>query len=207
VIEELLGKKDALVEELNRKHFSRIVTTGCGSTYYLGKSAAYFLALYTGHAVQALPASEVWLNPKLFPVQDTLLLAISRSGTTTETIQAVDRFRREGGAAVAVVTCYPENPLAEMADVVLSAASAQEESVVQTRSFTSMYLLSAGLAYSLGNKAELLTEMIRKQSGIADRDDKTATSSGFCSSGVWTFSSNLGQCGAFPEDLLPGKRT
>jgi glucosamine--fructose-6-phosphate aminotransferase (isomerizing) len=159
VIGNFFGEKDALAETLGRTLFSRIVVIGCGSTYYLAKSAAYFLELYTGYTVQTLPASEAWLNPALFPVEDTLLLAISRSGTTTETLRAVERFRAESGAVVAVVTCYPESPLAEMADVVLSAASAQERSVVQTRSFTSMYLLSAGLSYLIGNRPEFYAEM------------------------------------------------
>jgi glucosamine--fructose-6-phosphate aminotransferase (isomerizing) len=136
------------------------VVIGCGSTYYLSRSTAQLLTLYTDFEVQALPSSEAWLIPEsISSPESTLLLAISRSGTTTETIRAVEGFQQDGGQNTAVITCFPKSPLAKLADVVLSAVEAQEESVVQTRSFTSMYLLSAGLAYILGNRPELLSAM------------------------------------------------
>jgi glucosamine--fructose-6-phosphate aminotransferase (isomerizing) len=48
------------------------------------------------------------------------------------------------------ITCYPDSPLAQAADLVLPAEAAQEESVAQTRSFTSMLLLAQAMAASLG---------------------------------------------------------
>jgi glucosamine--fructose-6-phosphate aminotransferase (isomerizing) len=44
------------------------------------------------------------------------------------------------------VTCYPDSPLAQQADFVIVAPDAQEESVAQTRSFTSMLLLTQSIA-------------------------------------------------------------
>ncbi len=159
VMRKFNSEKQGIAQAFDGMHFSRVIVTGCGSTYYLAQSAAQLLSIYTDYEAHALPASQVWLLPESFPVQNTLVLAISRSGTTTETIRAVERYRADGGENVAVITCYPESPLAKLAGVVLSAEAAHEESVVQTRSFTSMYLLSVGLAYLLGEQPELLAEM------------------------------------------------
>lgn len=158
---EMRKHQASLEAYLSRCAFSRIFVTGCGSTYYLARSTASFLSLYTPYPVKALPASEAWLLDGSLPSPGTLLLAVSRSGTTTETLRAVEKFRSTGEGSVVVITCYPDSPLAAMGDFVLSAEAAQELSVVQTRSFTSMYLLASAFAYTLGNQAGLLAEMDR----------------------------------------------
>ena len=128
-----------------------VVVTGCGSTHYLALTVA---ALLRGAGVRAwaAPASELLpgAQPQVLAPERTLMLAFSRSGTTTETLLAVEHFRRSGGRAVAAVTCYPESPLAQAADVVWAAPDAAEESVAQTRSFTSMLLIGQTLAAVLG---------------------------------------------------------
>jgi glucosamine--fructose-6-phosphate aminotransferase (isomerizing) len=159
VIHDFKGGIKSLEGFIKGLEFKRIIAIGCGSTHYLAQTAAQLLTLKTGYPAQVYPSSEAWLMPDLFPVEDSLLLAISRSGTTTETIRAVERYRADGGKTVLVITCYPQSLLAELADFVLCALEAQEASVVQTRSFTSMVLLSAGFACVLGNQAKLLAEM------------------------------------------------
>ena len=84
--------------------------------------------------------------------EDTLLVTVSRSGTTTETAAAIDRFRQLGGKAVWGMTCYPETPVGQETDFVLLAEAAQEESVAQTRSFSSMLLYRAGAGGRRGRR-------------------------------------------------------
>jgi glucosamine--fructose-6-phosphate aminotransferase (isomerizing) len=84
------------------------------------------------------------------PPGEANLLAISRSGTTTETLWAVEKYRRQKmGNSVAVITTQPDSTLAKQADFVLAAPQAQEKSTAQTRSFTSMFLLSQVLGGAL----------------------------------------------------------
>ncbi|HEX5016453.1 MAG TPA: SIS domain-containing protein [Actinomycetes bacterium] len=127
-----------------------ILITGCGSTHYLAMTAAALLR-DAGRRAWALPASELLeqARPPLIDPKRTMLLAISRSGTTTETARAVESFRNLGGGRVAVITCYPQSPLADAADVVWAAPDAAEQSVAQTRSFTSMQLITSALAGAL----------------------------------------------------------
>ncbi len=127
-----------------------VLVTGCGSTHYLAMTAAALLR-DAGRRAWALPASELLeqAQPRLVDPQRTLLLAISRSGTTTETVRAVEHFRRLGGARVATVTCYPDSALADASDVVWAAPAAAEQSVAQTRSFTSMQVIASAVAGAL----------------------------------------------------------
>ncbi|MCZ3388981.1 MAG: SIS domain-containing protein [Actinomycetia bacterium] len=127
-----------------------VLVTGCGSTYYLAMSVAALLR-DAGLRALALPASELidQADPKLVNPRGTLLLAISRSGTTTETMMAVEHFRSIGGKSVAAITCYPGSTLADAADVVWAAPAAAEQSVAQTRSFSSMQVIASAVAGAL----------------------------------------------------------
>ncbi|MCC7452283.1 MAG: SIS domain-containing protein [Anaerolineae bacterium] len=133
---------------LDSGRFDRVIFTGCGSTHYLSMTAAALFQLLTGIPAQARPASEVVLFPDLVlaPKAKTLLVAVSRSGTTTETVEAARLFKARTGSPVLTITCYGDSTLAQVADLVLAADAAQEESVAQTRSFTSMLVLAQALA-------------------------------------------------------------
>lgn len=123
--------------------FDRVLFTGCGSTHYLSKMAAVLFQQQVKVLAQAYPASEIILIPELVfaPQSNTLLIAISRSGETTETLKAVEIYQEKTKNPVLAITCYEESQLAQMADVVISIPSAKEESVAQTRSFSSMAIV------------------------------------------------------------------
>ncbi len=121
--------------------------TGCGSTAHLARALAFTHRQRLHRAAWAEAASEVWLAPgSEGPPADTVV-AVSRSGETSETIHACLRARR-AGLRVAVITTNSGGNLIEVADHAVALDFAAEESVVQTRSFTSMML--AGLAAQCG---------------------------------------------------------
>jgi glutamine---fructose-6-phosphate transaminase (isomerizing) len=121
--------------------FADVVFTGCGSTYYLSQWASVHARSLFGLPATAVPSSELLLHLETWvPRPPTLLVAISRSARTTETVRAVRAFRARGLGEVAVVTCAPEEALAEAATWVLGVPSAMEDTVPQTRSFTAMML-------------------------------------------------------------------
>lgn len=118
-----------------------VIVTGCGSTFYLALTAASLIRDEIGVHARATPASELALGNRTPPgISESLLIAISRSGSTSETVAAVRRFRALGGRHVLVVTNHEDSPLALSADVVIAATAGQEQSVAQTRSFSSMLL-------------------------------------------------------------------
>jgi glucosamine--fructose-6-phosphate aminotransferase (isomerizing) len=98
----------------------------------------------TGSTARAFPASEILINPEMAFSQRSegqkILFAVSRSGSTSETIKAVEEFKRKGLGKVVAVTNYGEEPLAGLADLAFVIPNGQEQSVTQTRSFSSMYV-------------------------------------------------------------------
>jgi len=147
---DVKGKAQA-VQALFAEHaFQEVIFIGCGSTYYLSLAAAQAFQGLTGIRAWGLPASELLLFPKTsYGPQETLLVAVSRSGETTETIRAVQAFREERSGPVVVITCYPRSTLAREVSrigLVLAARQGQEKSIAQTRSFASMLVASQGFA-------------------------------------------------------------
>ena len=152
---------ELLHRQVGGSDITDIVVTGCGSTHYLALTVAALLR-DAGQRAIALPASELLeqAGPRLVKPATTLLLAISRSGTTTETVRAVDHFRAIGGGHVAAITCYPDSTLAQQADISWAAVAAQEEQVAQTRSFTSMVLIASTLVGALrGDDVSVVSQL------------------------------------------------
>jgi glucosamine--fructose-6-phosphate aminotransferase (isomerizing) len=118
------------------------IFTGCGSTYYLSLAAASLWQSLTGRSASGIPASELWLFPEAaLTLRPSLLVAVSRSGETSETLHALEAFRQHSTADILGVTVYAESQLARISPHVLVTAGAEEHSVAQTRSFSSMYVL------------------------------------------------------------------
>ncbi|HLO33917.1 MAG TPA: SIS domain-containing protein, partial [Anaerolineales bacterium] len=146
------------------RQYEQVVFTGCGSTYYLSLAAAALYQELTGCAARAVPASELLLNPQTVVGRidnpTYLLVAISRSGTTTETIRVVEKFKAEQRGDVLVITNY-ETTLANLGDVSLIVKEGQEESVAQTRSFASMYVAVTSFCARMAGREDLLGAMGR----------------------------------------------
>ncbi len=161
---EIVAEARPRLEPLLHAEYDRVLFTGCGSTYYLSLAAAALFQELTPWLAQALPGGELLLNPALGGKvgncsQETLLVAISRSGSTTETLRAVENFKQQKRGPVLVITNYPDQPLAGLADVALVITKGQEESVAQTRSFASMYVAAAALAGVASGDETMLTAM------------------------------------------------
>lgn len=135
------------------------IVTGCGSTYYLSQSLASILR-QVGVQAWALPGSELALYTQSSLPDDFVLMPVSRSGTTTETLWAIDAYRKSHPKGkVVTITCVPGTPMVEKSDAVLLAPDAQEKSVAQTRSFSSMAVLGQVLAGWLSGDKERLRRL------------------------------------------------
>ena len=139
----------AVGEGVGAEQFQRLLVagsclyTGCGSTAHLAEALAYRHRNSLGTAGWAQAASELWLAPPSLHLRTDTVVAISRSGETSETIEAC-RLAQDRGATVCAITTVGGSALAALADEVIALPFAAEESVVQTRSFSSM--LVAGVA-------------------------------------------------------------
>lgn len=141
--------------------YAQVLFTGCGSTYYLSIAAAALYQELTGCPARAVPGGELVLNPKTaLTEQKTLLVAVSRSGTTSETLKAVQNFRADRRGDVVVISNYDE-ALSQLADVNIVIEKGQEDSVAQTRAFSSMYVAASALCARMGGRNDLVERMTR----------------------------------------------
>ncbi len=127
-------------------HNQTHILIGCGTSYYLAQSVAAALN-EAGFRALAVPGGE-WLHrPESYLPAGTRphVLAFSRSGESTETVQAAIRSRN-AGLHVTGLTCESDSSLAKNADTVLYAPTHPEEGIVMTASASLMLLLGLRLA-------------------------------------------------------------
>ena len=152
----VVDKKTSEIKNINLQAYQQVLFIGCGSTHYLAMAAASQFQSMTGVLSRAFPSSELLLFPEsVFSNGKVLLIAISRSGTTSETLRVVKDFREKEQGEVIVVTNYSESPLSQMGDISISIDAGQEKSVAQTRSFASMYVAITALTYLLSSNKSL----------------------------------------------------
>jgi glucosamine--fructose-6-phosphate aminotransferase (isomerizing) len=139
--------------------YQHVIFTGCGSTYYLSLAAAALYQALTGCPARAVPAGELVLNPHVVLTdQKTLLVAVSRSGTTSETLKATEKFKAQKRGEIIVISNY-EAALSRLADVGIVIDKGQEESVAQTRAFASMYVSACMLCARMAKREDLVDVM------------------------------------------------
>ncbi len=122
---------------------ARIAVVGCGTSWFIAQSyAAYREEAGLGES-DAFAASE-------FPAgrRYDLVVAITRSGTTTEVLELLAALPDE--QRTLIIVGDPDSPGASAADDVITLPFADEKSVVQTRfATTALALLRAGLGHDL----------------------------------------------------------
>jgi fructoselysine-6-P-deglycase FrlB-like protein len=135
----------------------RVAILGCGSS------------LYVGHAIASLRESAGLGETDAWPAGDPVLrrpydrvVAISRSGTTTEILRALERL--DGRVPVTVITADPSSPIADLGQVV-SLRSVDEQSVVQSRTATTALAL---LRWHLGHDLTAAAEEARSVLALGD---------------------------------------
>jgi glutamine---fructose-6-phosphate transaminase (isomerizing) len=131
------------------------VFIGCGSSFYLAQSAAASWSILTGEKARAIPASEIMLFPQALPLPCQPVL-ISRSGHTSEAVEAAEYLESTLDIRTLAITCGPDTPIQKISSHCIVLPDADEKSTVMTRSFTSMLLVLQSLAAIRGNRRDFL---------------------------------------------------
>ena len=161
---EIIRSQAKEIREFYRKgKYDHILFIGCGSTYYLSLAAASTFVALGKKFVRGLPASELWLDPFNVTPEDgkCLLIAVSRSGSTTETLKACETFSAQKRGDIFTISCYPEAPLARMGAYNLVFPDSREESIAQTRSFSTLFLATIATSALWNDKQDLVKDLIR----------------------------------------------
>ena len=152
-------------DKLSRNEFGQLRVIGQGTAAVAGQGVAAAMKdalAQTGIQVDALPATELSGFELQDDMSDTLIVAISQSGTTTDTNRTVDLVRSRGAAVIAIVNRRGSD-LTEKADGVLYTSDGRdiEMSVASTKAFYSQ--IAAGF---------LLAAAIRQEVGPADEGSR-----------------------------------
>jgi glucosamine--fructose-6-phosphate aminotransferase (isomerizing) len=176
---------------LRRGDIRKVWVIGQGTAAVAGHSLAAALGerlVGSGVAVEALPATELSGFRLEDDMTDTLVVAVSQSGTTTDTNRTVDLVRARGAAVISIVN-RRNSDLVEKSDGVLYTSDGRdvEMSVASTKAFYAQvaagYLLVVALASEMGRgdrrwAAELLDALRRIPSAMeavmARRDEIAA---------------------------------
>ena len=140
--------KLALIEPVRQalpKRGQRVAVIGCGTSYFMAQSFADLRERSGEGQTDAYPASE-------FPTRRSFdtVVALSRSGTTTEVLRLLGTLRAGTGPNTVAITADPDTPIFELADHHVILDFADEKSVVQTRfATTSLALWRAWLGEDL----------------------------------------------------------
>lgn len=137
---QLMLSQSAAVQRI-AENCNECLFVGCGSSLNASYTGAAIFQTLTDIPARAVPAAEVYLFPRSVLVKDrkTLAVLLSRSGKTTEVLQALDYLRRHGVSTIGI-TCQGGSPLADQSDLGLVLAPANEQAVVTTRSLTGMII-------------------------------------------------------------------
>jgi fructoselysine-6-P-deglycase FrlB-like protein len=125
------------------KSGARIAVVGCGTSWFMAQSYAWLRESRGQGETDAFAASEALVNRRYEAV-----VAITRSGTTTEVLQLVERLR--GRVPTVGIIGDPTSPLVGLVDQAVTLPFADEHSVVQTRfATTALAFLRASLGEDL----------------------------------------------------------
>jgi glutamine---fructose-6-phosphate transaminase (isomerizing) len=131
----------------------RVRVLGCGSAYYAGLVGAQLIEGLARIPADAEIASELrYRNPVIDP--DALYIAVSQSGETFDTLEAVQEIRRKGGSVLGIVNT-PGSSIARACGSGIHLHAGPEVSVTSTKTFTATAVAFALLALHLGRVRDL----------------------------------------------------
>lgn len=138
------------------ENINRIYIVACGTAYYAGLVGKYLIERVVRIPVNSEVASEFRYKDPLID-EKTLLIVVSQSGETADTIAAM-RLAKEKGARVLGVVNAVGSTIAREADDVLYTLAGPEIAVASTKAFTaqvvSMYLITCHIALELGKMSK-----------------------------------------------------
>jgi glucosamine--fructose-6-phosphate aminotransferase (isomerizing) len=157
------------------REVERIVIVACGTSYHAGLVGRYAIEQWARVPVEMDVASEYRYRDPVLREKD-LVIGITQSGETADTLAAM-RLAREGGAKVLAVTNIMGSQATRDSDAVLFTRAGLEIGVAATKTFVSqvaaMYLLALRLAELRGTMpperlGELVTELKQIPSKIEE---------------------------------------
>jgi glucosamine--fructose-6-phosphate aminotransferase (isomerizing) len=147
--------------DLDLAGVDRVTIVACGTSYYAGLVAKYWIEQFARVPVDIDVASEFRYREPVLE-RGGLALFISQSGETADTLAAL-RHARSEGQRIAVVVNVPTSSMAREADLLLPTHAGPEIGVASTKAFTCQLAVLAALAANLARAKGRLTRAEEEQ--------------------------------------------
>jgi glutamine---fructose-6-phosphate transaminase (isomerizing) len=131
-----------------------IVLAARGTSDNAAQFGRYLLEMTTGIPVSLAAPSIYTLYNARVDFRETLVVALSQSGESTDTNVVLAEARRQGAMTIGI-TNEASSSLAKLAEHVFQVRAGKEKSVAATKTYTGQVLMLYVLAYALGAKIRL----------------------------------------------------
>ncbi len=156
VLPNIFGiNSDALLAKTKAVHI-----VACGTSFHAGLVARYWLEGLAGIPVSVEVASEFRYRHVVVP-EGTLLVTISQSGETADTLAALRESKQRGYLGSLALCNVPESSLVRETDLTLMTRAGPEIGVASTKAFLSQLTALALLTLELGQRNKLDQAKIR----------------------------------------------
>lgn len=164
-IDEPISLKEVKLTKETLKKLNRIQIIACGTSMHAAMIGKYIIEDFCGIAVDVEASSE-YIYRKTVTDENTLVIGVSQSGETADTITAIKQSK-EKGSHILIITNRPDSTMAREADSLVPVNAGIEVSVAATKSYTaqliSFYLLAIYMAEVKGSaKSDFLRELKRE---------------------------------------------
>ena len=129
------------------KKYNKIVIVACGSAMHAGLVGKYLIEEYANIPVDVEIASE-FRYKKLFIDNKSLVIAISQSGETADTLEAVKIAKKRGSRTLGIIN-VEESSIAREVDDVIYTKAGPEIAVATTKGYTSQVEILSKIACSI----------------------------------------------------------
>jgi glucosamine--fructose-6-phosphate aminotransferase (isomerizing) len=148
-----LNRAKRLRAKLEKTRPRLIILAARGTSDNAAQFARYLLEIATGIPVSLAAPSVYTLYDSDVDMRETLVVAISQSGESTDTNLVLEKARARGAFTVGI-TNEPKSTLVQLAEHTLFVRARREKSIAATKTYTGQLLACYMLAYALGSKAK-----------------------------------------------------
>ncbi len=145
-----------LLSQEEMRRIDKVIILGCGSAYHAG--LVFAEAMREQAAFQPyIEVSSEFLHQKLLITPDTLVVAVSQSGETADTLMAVQKAKK-AGCRVLCVCNVPTSSLVQISDYVMLTRAGREVAVAATKSYSAQIMLLLLFCLDFARKTEKITK-------------------------------------------------
>lgn len=155
----LYTKNNKIKNIYNIKKYKNIDIVACGSASFAGQIGKYYIEKYANIKTEVYYASE-YRYQKNFFTKDTLVILISQSGETADTLATL-KLAKENGINTLAIVNRRDSSIAREADSVIYTEAGIEVAVATTKAYLAQVLILLLLAFKDNNKETKLLEDLK----------------------------------------------